>query len=219
MTAASLTSPDHPLASAFWRFNVGLAELVHPTRRPALQPLDMTQRALRRHWSARLLREMRLSPVTTVDDPRLPLAMADPPLFDRLLVSAGATLLGPAIRRLILRSAVAVVEAQLGPEVMQFLRRDAFRLWPGTDDQSRSAVPPDAVAAARRLGAAVLAMAFEGAPEAIACRARLRLPAEPGLAGVELPSALSAPATALQLSRSILQALDPQWLSLFPAPR
>lgn len=238
MIAASLACADHPLATAFWRFNVAIAELVHPTRRPALLPQawqrwsagqgsqmrepaldDQAQRSVHRHWSAGLLRDMRLSAVTTFDDPRLPLAMAEQALFDRLLVSAGATLLGPSIRRLILRTEVAAVEAQLGPEVMQFLRRDALRLWPGTDDESPSALPPDAAAAASRQGAALLATAFKGAPAAIGRRAILRLPAEAVLAGPELPPRLSDPSAALQLSRSTLQVLAPQWLSLFPAPR
>lgn len=238
MTAATLATPDHPLAAAFWQFNVAPSRLVHPSRHAALLPLgwqrwwaagqrasedagaaESMRRVLHRHWSAALLQQFQLGVVKTTDDPHLPLALAGPALFDRLLLSVGAALFGPAIRRVILRSEVRAIEAQLGPELMNLLRREAADLWPGKDESQQVSLPPDTAMASRRLGAAVLAAAFEGAPAAIAARAQLRLPAEADLASAELPPALAVPAAALQFGRSILQVLDPQWLSLFPAPR
>lgn len=238
MGASSLSRPEDPLPRALWQFNLAPSTLVHASRRAALLPTawqawwerhphgfdepeseEGLPTAFHRHWSAALLKQRRLGMVTTLDDPRLPLALAGPALFERLLASVGGALLGPAIRRIVLRSEVARIESQLGPDLMQFVRREAAALWPGNQSEAQAQLASDLRTAAHRLGAGALACAFTGAPAPVGARAQLRLPAEADLASAELPRALAAPEAALQFVRSTLQALDPQWLSLFPAPR
>ncbi len=125
-------------------------------------------------------------------------------------------LIGPALRRVVLRHEVSALEQQLGPDGMHWARRMGPRLWPGDAGSARQALPQDLAAAAARLGAALVGRAFDGASPDIARRAALRLPEGADLWLGDLPATLDSN-VALRLARSVLEELDPEWLSLFPA--
>ncbi len=172
---------------------------------------------LHRHLSAAMLRDAQLDLGWIQDprDPALPLCIAPPNLFSALLQSAGLLLLGPGIRRIIVRSELAALEQQFGAESMDFVRRTAPRLWAG-DAQAPRVQVEDAVNQAQLWGSLLLACAFAAGAVPVARRGSLRLPLPPGN-GLALPAGLSEPPQALGVCIALLRELDASWLSHFPA--
>lgn len=216
---ARLTWLTHPLALALLRFNVLPSLLLHPSRAGGwpVAPQDAPA-ALHRGWSARLLEELRLDPVLSMDDPALPLAMLPPELFSRLVLYGGIALNASHIRRAISRADVVHLMDQLGDEGMAFARARhgqglaALPVFPGwSADRARERCT--------HWGHALLAQAFAAATPAVAQRGALRLPADIEPRRRQVDGAGLAPATALALAREFLEYLEPQWLSSFPETR
>ena len=213
---------DHPFAPALLRFNLHVADLLHPQRHIEWEPLPV-QRAdpravagLGRHASAFILRRLGLRPVRSLDDPTLPLCMAGPDLFERLTRCCGLLVLGPAVRRVIVRAEVQALRAQLGEEGLHFCRVQVPSTWAGGGDSP--ALRAESRVQALGLGGALLERAFACASPPVAQRARLRLAPDLDAWRGELPESLGNPAAALAAARGVLQILDPTWLSSFPAP-
>lgn len=216
MSSAGASWLGHPLADSLLRFELLPSLALHPAQAARLLPAPLQQLleagqlalpALHRHWSALLRRELQLAPLADLQDPALPLALAPPPLFERLLQHAGLALLGPRVRRAITRAEVAAWRDKLGEEGLRYARHAP----PLTEAAADGA--PD------QLGAALLHTVFEAATPPVAARALLRLPPEAGAARTLLPAACAAPAAALALAQSVLASLEPAWLSSFPATR
>lgn len=184
---------------------------------------------LHRHVSAAMLSDaaLGLGWIESPDDPALALCTAPPPLFTAVQRAAGLMMLGPGIRQVISRSDLVLMEQQIGPESMDFVRRVAPRLWIGGTVARVDAAEISAQALA--WGGQLLARAWAIASPPVARRGMLRLPPEVGaVAGTvtgdefrpgRLSGRLPAPAQALALARAILHELDAVWLSHFPAPR
>lgn len=173
---------------------------------------------LHRHVSAALLRDpaLGLGWIESSEDPALALCAAPADLFAALQRHAGLVLLGPAIRQVIARAELAALDKQLGAGSLEFVRRQAPRLWAGGG--GAPALRVDTATAseqALRWGAQVLARAFEAASPSVARRGQLRLP--PQLGREPLPAGLNEPREALALARALLHELDAAWFSLFPA--
>ena len=212
---------QHPLAGPFLAFDQLPSRLLHRSQRAALLSsqadwqLGETLPHLHRHWSAELKESASLASVTELDDPALPLAMAPQSAFDRLLMMLGAVLAGQRLRRVIQRDEVSVLRAQIGDEALDLARRQAPSFHAGLDEGLDWPLA-DAAEQVRALGAAALAKVFAAAAASVGRRGALRLPVDSQELSRRLP--LDADA-ALRLSRSLLQRVDPQWLSLFPATR
>ncbi len=209
----------HPLAQALMRFNFMPALLLHPRRADAGVPAPLRSLpTLQRHQSAALLKQHGLDPVLGLDDPALPLAMLPDAHFDRLQLLLGAALNAPHIRRTIARDDLAVLHERLGVEAVAVARTPVAAALAGLP------VAPDwnadnARALCRAWGAAVLAQAFDAAAPAVGNRARLRLAPEADAQRAPLAAAGLHPERALRIARELLQTLEPQWLSSFPATR
>ncbi len=226
---------DRPLAGAFLRFNLALADWGHPSqdvpwqlsgdaieRLVALGALPPDgPRVVRRHASATILQSLEPNEVVVpgFSDPALPVFMASAETFERLQVGCGLVLLAPAIRRVITREELQALRTELTSEELGFARG---RTVASTSGDFR-AEPEVALALgqvrvqARKLGQEVLAFAAQAASPPVACRARLRLPPLPPAESLQVPAALRDGAAALAHARAVLQEVDPEWLSLFPA--
>lgn len=195
----------------------------HPHWQEALPPgwpaADVPAARLLRFQSARLLAQ--IPPwgdgdrATFATHPLLPIALAPQPLWDRLLTHAGLVLLGPGLRRLIRKDQVQQVVAALGGEALAFVRSPvAQALAPRDGLPLEGAALPTQV---RSLGQACLHAALRTAPAPLQARMALRLP--PADAAFALPPDTVPGGDATRWLRSLLDHLDPAWLSSFPDPR
>lgn len=216
---ASPLSLHHPLAKAFLTFCLLPSLTLHPTQANARVPEPLLKQAaslptLHRHWSAELARACALEPVPDLADPVLPLAMLPAERFGMFAIYAGAMLAGQPIRRCIVRADVEAVQTELGDAVLAFTRQRAAAIHPGLDSLAwrTEAIAADTAA----LGHVMLAQAFATASAPIRQRGLLRLP----IAAPEHARDLSlSPAESLRISLALLQEIEPEWLSLFPATR
>ncbi len=223
---------DRPLAMEFLRFNLQVAGLLHPSREAPWRAGDAPQigsgvgdalvpailRGLERHASLEMLSG--LAPhegvVPDFNDPTLPVFMAPAACFERLIVACGLVVLRPGIRRIITRDELHALRAELSPEELAFAR--------GLPSQSLSCMEClDVVVSLGRvrpqvidLGQQVLYIASKQATPPVACRARLRLPANLQPESLHPPLSQLEAASALTLARDVLKEVDPEWLSLFP---
>ncbi|MEO5672267.1 MAG: hypothetical protein ABIR26_16385 [Ramlibacter sp.] len=219
----------HPLAEPMLRFSLLPSLFLHPTQAALLLPeglrhlLDEDSDAipppvLHRHWSAALRRQLNLEPVESLEEPTLPIALLDTWRFERLAQWCGIAVLAPSIRKTIARDDVALLQANLGEDGVEFARRDAARLLP--EGNARSApLHTDATSQALHLGSALLWAAFGAANPAVTARARLRLAPDAGKTLGALPDHLTKGQAALELAENVLTLLDASWLSSFPARR
>ncbi len=224
---------DQPLAAAFLGFNLLPVDWMHPSRSAswdvdeacraklaacgALASAD--PRALRRHANTSLLNALgpEEAVVSGLRDPALPLFMTCEESFERLLVGCGLMLLGPSIRRIITREDLQALRTELTREELDFARESAGRRLPSDTGEGVAVSMGHVREQARGLGYQVLAIVAEHACLPVACRARLRLPSIPPAPHSELPLPLRDGASALAFARGVLQEVDPEWLSLFPA--
>ena len=216
---ASPLSLLHPLAGPFLAFCLLPSLTLHPTQAQALMPGTVLEVAaklptLHRHWSAELARNYALEPVQNMNDPALPLAMLPTAGFEMFARYAGALLAGQPIRRCITRADVEAVQTELGDAVLDFTRHRATTIHPGLDDLAwrTEAIAADTTA----LGYVMLAHAFKSASPGIRQRGLLRLPIAAPESAHDLPL---SPAESLRISLALLQEIEPEWLSLFPAAR
>ena len=171
---------------------------------------------LHRHWSAALTKLYCLPEMMPVPDEGLALAMLPSTIWDEVQLLGGVTLVGPRIRRCIVREQVKMLKEQLGDLSYGFAVGPAAQLHAGWD-QSMTLAIEHIAPTSLRWGQALQARALQATSPAVAQRGFLRLPEGalqdangPLFAGIE-------PAQALQLTLSLIQRTDPQWLSLFPS--
>ncbi len=226
---------DRPLAGAFLRFNLALADLGQPSYEVPWQlPEDVMDRLVAmgalpsdgprvvcRHASAMILQSLASDEVVVpgFSDPALPVFMASAETFERLQLGCGLVLLAPAIRRIITREELQALRAELTADELSFARSRALvSTAGGAYAESEVTLSLGQVRVqARKLGQEVLAFAAQAASPPVACRARLRLPPLPPTESLQLPAALRDGPAALAHARAVLQEVDPEWLSLFPA--
>ncbi len=216
---------EHPQSQALLRFNLNPSRLVHRSRVETLLPPGLLacwpdpgqaldDARLHRHWSGALVAEHGLLPPDAIDEPGLVVGALPAPLFQQLAMYCGLALLAPEIRRVITRTEVAALEAQVGSRGLAFARHGAPACWGAT--QSPVALAAGEVAGqAGNLGAAVLDLAWAGASAPVAARARLRLPAAAMAMRDEVAAAVADDERAQALALAVLQELDPTWLSSF----
>ena len=216
---------EHPQSLALLRFNLNPSRLVHRSQADALLPagllacwpdpvMALDDPRLHRHWSGALVTDYGLLPPEALDEAGVVLGATPEPLFGQLALYCGLALLAPDVRRVITRTEVAALEAQLGSRGLAFARHGTLRLWGAT----QAAVPLAAGSAARQacqLGATVLDFALDAASAPVAARARLRLPADARRARDDVAIAVADAARAQALALDVLQELDPTWLSSF----
>ena len=209
----------------------------HPARAPwqdeqqalgALAQQPALARALHRRWSQQLLAGFSAEPAGLADlsHPALPLALAPPELMQRCARLGGALLLGPGLRRVVLRAPVLALRAALGAETLHWICREGMALHPGLDGfQAWLPEAPQGLDAAEaagwlhaadRLGAGLLAQAWQDAPAGLRQRADGKLPPSADDPAVRAASGLP-PAGARALCLQLLTRLEPIWLSSFPA--
>lgn len=230
---STLAWMDRPLAADFLRFNLLPAYLLGafwqgerrmdvPPVRPepvvgAVPGIDPAR--LARHASRAILAtfEKEEQVVDGFSDPALPVVMSSDEDFGRLVVACGLVVLGPSIRRIITRIELEALRRELSAQEIDFARTVGFRLWGGDG----FAMPPLAGKIREQawgLGIQMLRYALQLSSKAVMRRANLRLADGPQVQPHELPATLRDGATALALARSVLQELDPEWISLFPNP-
>lgn len=208
----------HPLAGSLLAFCLLPSLNLHPAQAAQFIPdvvrgADIASPLLHRLWSAELMRSLDLGTVTSFDDPVLPIAMLPADRLAALIPLAGATLAGQRFRRCIARNDVQMLREQIGDAVLDFVRYRAPAIHPGLDHETLAWPLSAAGEQVGVLGSALLARAFSEAAPPVARRAMLRLsPDAPG--NVErLPL---RPAEARQCALTLLQEIDPVWLSSFP---
>lgn len=179
------------------------------------------ERRLHRHLSAAFLRSERPGVVQSLDDPLLAVFLADEATLDPLVLHCGLVILGPAIRRVILRDEVKDLHTSLGEYGLSFARHEAAGL--GLPGLERLPVlpllPSKSHAQAVALGTALLLQASRGATVPVAARAVLRLAPSVMDEALVLPSLLCEPQDAARLALTTLDHLDPAWMSLFARRR
>lgn len=213
---------DHDLAEPLLRLNLLPTSLMHPSRRAGWardDSLALSEAVLDRHESSAWLETAGLPLVKGLDDPRLPICMAPPPLFERLCLACGSALLWPALRRVIVRAELAELVRQLGEDCLALVRRLAAlgRIPPSAADEAPPLLERDVREQALRSGQALVAVALQDAPPELAERGLLRLPREALSQAPLVPRDLREPPRALEFLHSVLQEIDAPWLSSFPA--
>jgi hypothetical protein len=214
--AAPPAWPAHPLAEALLRFHLLPSLTLHPSRAGAWAGFASRGDApagLHRHWSADMLRELPEGDVTALDDPALPVAMLPPAAFDRLLLTAGVVLNAQHIRRTIARDAVAKLRDELGEPLLALARARPADELPEPAAWDAGKARATCIAA----GTGLVAQSLEAASPAVAGRGRLRLPADAEPLRRSLASAGLDPQRALATACELVQSLEPQWHSSFPA--
>lgn len=223
---------DRPLAVAFLRFNLQVADLQHPSRdAPWREGEDPEVRSgaagalvpeirsrLARHTSLEMLGGLdpKQAVVPDFNDPALPVFMASEACFERLIVACGLVVLGPGIRRIITRDELQALRAELSREELAFARGRASELVHHIERPGVMVSLGRVRLQATELGQQVLYIATSQATPPVACRARLRLPADLRHESLQDPLSQLEAASALGLARSALHEVDPEWLSLFP---
>ncbi len=206
-------------------FNLLPSRWFHPQRCVALWPSDSpcghdanAMRRFHRHVSASFLRQPKPGYVQRLDDPLLPVFLADDALFERLLCHVGLVVLGPAIRRVIEQDEVRLLREQISEDRLTFARREARSLWTADpplldgEELAIDTVEPQM----RSLGAALLLMAALAASEPVSARGLWRLSSSAQEDCLRLPASLCDREVASALTLSTLSRLDPVWLSVFP---
>lgn len=226
---AAWPSLSLPVLPRLLQFNVLPSLLLHPAQAERLAPPEGLAHpaaqqpgvlaALHRRWSARLLQQLgaAAAPVLDLAEPALPLATAEPGVLHRLARELGIALLGPQLRRVILRGEVLALRQQLGDDGMRWALGGAARLHPGLPDGA-DWLAHSGDQAADLLGAGLLAQAWSDAPAPLRLRAGWRLTPQAAEAPWRAASGLD-PAGARALCLQHLGQTEPTWLSCFPATR
>lgn len=214
-----------PLAHSLLSFNLLPTRWCHPSNlapwADAAAALQAGQEAIRRFHrqaSADFLRVRQPGVVLSLDDPVLPVFLADDTTFQRLLRLCGLVVLGPAIRRVIVRDEVRALQDALDPEELAFTRRVAPGLWPRDPAAACEVLltPDEVVDQVAALGCGLLFLAAQLATPPVGARALLRLPASAEDDVLQLPDSLGDRQVAAQVVLGVLGHLDASWLSVFP---
>lgn len=170
-------------------FNFLPSKTLHPTRMAdygpwpracALAVGPAAAASWHRHWSAAILQRegLHAMPVTDGAAVGLDIAVLPRDALALLVRRMGVALCAPRLRYAIMGSSVRALQDALGPDVMHWVR-DARAIHPGLP----GAMLVDAGQARRDIdlaGHALLYLAFQGAPPAVARRLFLKLPPLPG---------------------------------------
>lgn len=212
-----------PLLPQLLEFNLLPSRTLHPAQISLSDPPLGIEDAqpevadiMHRRWSQRMLDRAGAagSPVLSLNEPALPLAMAAPGLLVRLARDLGIALLGVSIRRVIERAEVLSVRSELGDEGMQWALVGSAKLHPGMS-ATQQWMDAGWANAADLLGAGFLAQAWHDAPTPLRLRADWKMAPASLSAEHRTASGLDASqARALCLSR--LKQMEPAWLSNFP---
>lgn len=206
-------------------FNFLPSRLLHPSWQPRFSPQDcitalapqLAEVDLHRHWSAYILDLLGLADQPCLDPLARGLSMAILPrgAFERLVELTGAVLLGRALRRVIRREDVIVLNSALRPEVLAYARQTGAARHPGLEWDDAIDVQT-LVTKIFPLGAATVLDALRGAPDAVFERVRLRLPADTPV-GTLAGESGAADFDSLELLWHLVADLEPQWLSSYPS--
>jgi hypothetical protein len=222
-----------PWASALLCFAGRPSTLLHESRIRALipesaqlllsraQPGTRLWHSIHRHWSIALNKSLALPPLEpseqVLTDPSLPMALLQPVQLEKLQQFAGAMLAGQLIRRTIRRDHQQLLLQTLGDPVYRFALTRAPAIYAGLP-QTQTVDSHQLARDVTEWGNSLIRRAVQAAPSAIADRFLLRLPQEtPEPRQQPLPADLEAP-QALELVNSLIEMMDPQWLSSFRAP-
>jgi hypothetical protein len=219
----------HPKAEQLLRFCLLPSLTLHPSRwerllpqsdfhgRPSSASSHPVDAQAHQRWSLQLLHQLALQPLTTVEDPALPLAALEPVRFKALIAWCGAGAAESQLRTCIDREQLARVQGVVGGDALEF----AFDHATALQRYGACALPQSSTleSAVPALGAAVLYQAFAAATAPVQERALLRLPVDAAQHVTYLCPALQVPATALAYARWVLQEMDAPWISSFAPTR
>ena len=229
--SAALPDLDSPLAASLQVFNLLPSRTLHGERARRLWPEDAAHAALTAHPAmAQVLHRQRseqllhslgadAAPVLNVQEPGMPLALAQTPQLSQIARLAGAALLGGHLRRMITRAQVNQARESLQPEVFEWAQQRAGDLHEGMSDaQLRPWLNADLHDSAQWLGTGLLAHAFGDAPAPVRLRAHWKLHPAADDGQLREASGMSARG-ARELCLALMKQLDSTWLSYFPAIR
>lgn len=204
-------------------FNLLPSLTLHASRHDEAFPADWVRalcnadaalaNAWHRHWSRWILCELGLEnrPVLSLDPPQLKVALLSTDALRACAAHAGALLCAPRLRRTIDGAEVRTLHAALGREVVNFAVSSAAQALHDGIAASSDWTLASTVQAAQKLGWVLLRDAMRGATDEIALRGELKLPRDLD------PAPVLQPEAALALVLSMLEILDAEWLSSFPA--
>jgi hypothetical protein len=239
MIASGVDWLARPVAAHLLRANFLFSSLIHPAQlqrwcahqdfnlhdwtEDVARRLGALPQAVARVWHQRvsvaLVQDLRLDPIAGPDEEGAVACLLPPPAFDRLTLHLGLAIWSVPLCRLISRADLAGWEEAIGAPALAFSRRmvPILRARIGLPSGVDAVLPAssEAPAQARALGAMVLARCFEAAPPAVGRRGLLRLP--PDVDGPCLPPSLDPVEAAQALTHAVLEALEPEWCSHFPA--
>ncbi|AWP74429.1 SctK family type III secretion system sorting platform protein BscK [Bordetella bronchiseptica] len=218
-----MTEKSVLLSERLMIFNLLPSLTLHASRHDETFPADWVRalcnadaalaNAWHRHWSRWILCELGLlnQPVLSLDPPQLKVALLSTDALRTCAAHAGALLCAPRLRRAIDGAEVRTLHAALGRDVMNFAVSSAARALHDGLAASSDWTLAATVQAAQKLGWALLRDAVQGAADEIALRCALKLPRDLD------PAPVLPPEEALALALSMLEILDAEWLSSFPA--
>lgn len=218
------TSAYGPLLPQLLEFNLLPSRTLHPAQVCLTDPPDGLDDAkpavveiMHRRWSARMLDRAgdAATPVMSLGEPALPLAMAATELLRRLTRDLGIALLGASIRRVIERSEVISLRSELGDEGVHWALDGSAKLHPGLS-APQEWLDAGWAKAADLLGAGLLGQAWHDAPAPLRLRANWKIPPVSQTAEHRTASGLDA-SHARTLCIRRLNQMEPTWLSNFPS--
>jgi hypothetical protein len=161
-----------------------------------------------RHLSRWLVCSQQLLPILDLTDPALPLAALPAPVFEKLILYIGLSMLACSLRKTIARDEVSHLRQILGASALDFSINCDVAQAQGSQmiaiDLAR--LPEQAIG----LGSAILSAVFRQSSAAVGKRGILRLPIQ------ETDLQISNSVQPLVLALSALNFLDSKWLSSFP---
>lgn len=211
-----------PWFARLYEFNFLPSRLLHPSWHEDYAPqaciselrvaLD-DDTALHRHWSAYLLKALRLEHrmVWRIDEPVLPWVLMPDAAFSCLIERVGLTLGSTLVRHAIRRDDVLAMRAMFSADGLHFAYSKSVSIHPGFDREQLLALGP-VPCVLHELGAAAVLFAAEGLESGIYDRLRLRLPKVVSIACEEAAASLSGEAMRNLVMR-VAKDLDPEWHS------
>ena len=182
-------------------------------------PPEVAERVLHQRLSSAIARDLGLDLIASPSEEGAAACLLPPLVFDRLVLHLGLSIWSLPLCRLISRADLAGWERAVGAPALAFSRRmlPILRARVGPSLGIDAILPPSSEAPerARALGAAVLARCFDSVPPSVGRRGLLRLP--PDVNGLDLPPPIDSEKAAQALTHAVLETLEPEWCSRFPA--
>jgi len=214
---------SEPWYEAWLAFNFLPSRILHDSWLPYFVPgqVDVLLRktledaAWHRHCSAHILDTLAIArlPCIDVQARELQLAILPQFKFQRLLALAGAVTFASAIRRVIRRADVLVLQGYLQGEGLEFVRawRDSHDVGESSHDSVNVA---QLIPKMTETGLTTFRMAMTPLPAPAMQRVLLRLPRDISAADSPLTSPLDHTAS-LERLLALMPEVDPEWLSCF----